>query len=149
MSVFDQLPQEIFRLIGMSLDCRSLRFFSRISQKLYQRLVSTDELIEVIRIILHQNTKLNLIDYTKEELVFLYRARNRQHMISAGSDHSLVLNSRGQVFGFGGNFNGQSGIKDNKGRFYPTLVEDPQFGQMTSISTGTFSSLVPPGPKEM
>jgi alpha-tubulin suppressor-like RCC1 family protein len=44
-------------------------------------------------------------------------------MISSRANYSLVLNSRGQVFGFGFNHHGQLGTGDKKNREIPTLNE--------------------------
>jgi hypothetical protein len=60
--------------------------------------------------------------------------------ISSGRAHSLLLNSRGQVFGTGNNRWGQLGIADclwNKLR----LVSDDKVGKIIAISAGSRHSL--------
>jgi len=39
--------------------------------------------------------------------------------ISCGGHHSLVLDSKGQVFSFGNNKYGQLGLRDNKEKNHP------------------------------
>jgi alpha-tubulin suppressor-like RCC1 family protein len=42
--------------------------------------------------------------------------------ISAGDHHSLIINTKGQIFGFGINENGQLGLGDIRNRYSPTLI---------------------------
>jgi alpha-tubulin suppressor-like RCC1 family protein len=59
--------------------------------------------------------------------------------ISAGYYHSLVLNDRGQVFGFGYNRYGQLGLGDRQNRLIPTLIS---IEGISAISAGALSSLL-------
>jgi alpha-tubulin suppressor-like RCC1 family protein len=43
--------------------------------------------------------------------------------ISAGGEHSLIMNSQGQVFGFGNNTDGRLGLGDTDDKYSPTLIE--------------------------
>jgi alpha-tubulin suppressor-like RCC1 family protein len=58
--------------------------------------------------------------------------------ISAGGEHSLILNSRGQVFSFGKNDRGQLGLGDQIDRSIPTLIDLPD---IVAISAGGEHSL--------
>jgi alpha-tubulin suppressor-like RCC1 family protein len=60
--------------------------------------------------------------------------------ISAGRCHSLILDHRGQVFGFGDNENGQLGLGDQANRYLPVLVL--RVNKIVAISAGGFHSLV-------
>ena len=59
--------------------------------------------------------------------------------ISAGSDHSLVLNDGGKVYSFGGGYNGQLGLSRSIIET-PTLI--PSLNNIISISAGDEHSLV-------
>ena len=66
--------------------------------------------------------------------------------IAAGSYHSLVLSSTGQLFAFGANSFGQLGSTTNVGTYKPnstpTLVSLPGIqGQVTAIAAGVYFSL--------
>jgi alpha-tubulin suppressor-like RCC1 family protein len=61
--------------------------------------------------------------------------------ISAGSHHSLFLNSQGQVFSCGSNEHGQLGLMDLYNQDIPTLIEKTKTIKMVAISAGGFHSL--------
>jgi alpha-tubulin suppressor-like RCC1 family protein len=63
-------------------------------------------------------------------------------MISAGGTHSLICNTKGQVFSFGNNQNGQLGLDDRRNRSSPTLIEYPKFGKIVAVSAGGGHSLI-------
>jgi alpha-tubulin suppressor-like RCC1 family protein len=58
--------------------------------------------------------------------------------ISAGTNHSMILNSQGQVYGFGDNDYGQLGLGGVKERNIPTLIKMPD---IIAISAGDGHSL--------
>jgi alpha-tubulin suppressor-like RCC1 family protein len=63
--------------------------------------------------------------------------------ISAGYDHSLFLNSQGQVYSCGGNEYGQLGIGDDVDeQETPTLIETSEIGKIIAIAAGSFFSLI-------
>jgi alpha-tubulin suppressor-like RCC1 family protein len=62
--------------------------------------------------------------------------------ISAGGEHSLILNSNGQVFSFGGNMCGHLGLGDEKNRNQPTIIKNIGIGRIAAISAGVCHSLI-------
>jgi alpha-tubulin suppressor-like RCC1 family protein len=62
--------------------------------------------------------------------------------ISAGSSHSLVLNSQGQVFGFGNNVCGQIGLGSLRVVRSPKLIDHPEIGRIVAISSGESHNLI-------
>jgi alpha-tubulin suppressor-like RCC1 family protein len=60
--------------------------------------------------------------------------------ISAGRDHSLLLDMKGNVYSFGANYHGQLGLGDNRNRDTPTKIE-PKF-PIIDISAGGTHSLI-------
>jgi alpha-tubulin suppressor-like RCC1 family protein len=67
--------------------------------------------------------------------------------VAAGSDHSLVATSSGQLYAFGYNYSGQLGsttnVKTGKPNPTPTLVSLPgEIGTVTQTAAGSASSLV-------
>jgi alpha-tubulin suppressor-like RCC1 family protein len=62
--------------------------------------------------------------------------------IAAGGAHSLLLNSRGQVYSFGNNNYGQLGLGDQNHRRVPILLDDSRIGRVTAIEAGTYYSLL-------
>jgi alpha-tubulin suppressor-like RCC1 family protein len=61
-------------------------------------------------------------------------------MISAGSGHSLLLDSQGRLSSCGINGNGQLGFGDNQGRLTPSLIENTM-GEIVAVSAGWSHSL--------
>lgn len=61
-------------------------------------------------------------------------------VISAGYDHSLLLNSKGQIFGFGHNRYGQLGLSGCRNKIVPTLIKTPE--KIREISAGGNHSLI-------
>lgn len=62
--------------------------------------------------------------------------------ISAGEFHSLILDSKGQVFSFGENKDGQLGLGAMNFRDIPTLIETSGIGEIVAISAGGSHSLI-------
>jgi alpha-tubulin suppressor-like RCC1 family protein len=64
-------------------------------------------------------------------------------MMAVGSDHSLLLNSEGQVFSFGSGIKGRLGHGDQDIRFIPTKIESlERTGKIVSLAAGGSHSLV-------
>lgn len=61
--------------------------------------------------------------------------------ISAGSEHSLVLDITGEVYAFGSNYYGQLGLNDRINRFEPVMIKNI-CGTITRLSTGAHHSLI-------
>jgi alpha-tubulin suppressor-like RCC1 family protein len=61
--------------------------------------------------------------------------------IAAGGGHSLLLNSKGQVYSFGNNDSGQLGVGDKKDKKEPTLIKETKNGGIVAISAGSSHSL--------
>jgi hypothetical protein len=141
-SLFDHLPEDTLRIIGMRLDCQSLGLFCQISRRFNQLFCQTDKLTAMLRLKLGEITGLDLAQYTRKELGLLCRVGNRNNRIAAGSAHSLILDSQGQVFGFGLNDDGQLGLGDIINRNVPTLIDNISIGQIISVSCGGNHSLL-------
>jgi alpha-tubulin suppressor-like RCC1 family protein len=62
--------------------------------------------------------------------------------ISAGFNHSLILDHRGRVFSFGSNDCGKLGLGDDIHRSSPTLIETSGLGKVVTISTKDEHSLL-------
>jgi alpha-tubulin suppressor-like RCC1 family protein len=60
--------------------------------------------------------------------------------IAVGLTHSLILDSRGQVFSFGSNSSGELGLGVTKRRLIPTLIKN--FPNIIAISAGSSFSLI-------
>ena len=69
---------------------------------------------------------------------------NKEHKIvklDCGADHSLALNSNGQVYGWGENEQGQLGLGDSESRNKPTLLSMVREA-VRDISCGYYHSAV-------
>jgi hypothetical protein len=139
MSVFDRLPKDALKLIGMRLDCQSLSLFCSISTNFNRLFCITDELIGMLRNKLQENTRLDQTTFTRKELGLLCRIGDPNSVLSAGRNHSLVRASQRQVFSFGGNQYGQLGLGDNDNRLAPTLID---ISDIIAVSAGTEHSLI-------
>jgi alpha-tubulin suppressor-like RCC1 family protein len=142
LSVFDKLPKDALRLIGLRLDCRSLGLFCQISSNFNKTFCLSGELTEMLRIKLQETTRLDLTGYTKTELGLLCRIGERRNILAAGAGQSLVLNSRGQVYSFGTDAFGSLGHGRRNSLSSPTLIEIFENGQIISISAGEHHSLL-------
>jgi alpha-tubulin suppressor-like RCC1 family protein len=135
MTFFDLLPLDIWRIIGMNLDCLSLCFLRRTNQKMAS-LITPDELREIVRIKVEKITRMELTDYTKEELGFLFQRSLQSSRLSNRGRSSMILTPERQVFGCGYNFYGQLGLGDTRDRNAHTPIDTSQIGKITAIATG-------------
>jgi alpha-tubulin suppressor-like RCC1 family protein len=140
LSVFDRLPWEILVLIGSSLNCRSLSFFTRISRRF--RDLAEGKLVGMIQTKLHLNTGLEVSHYSKEELGFLGRRERSKWTISAGWYHSLFLDDQGEVLTCGVNARGQLGLGHTQSEKTPQPIKSFRIGPIIAIAGGGRHSLI-------
>jgi alpha-tubulin suppressor-like RCC1 family protein len=62
--------------------------------------------------------------------------------ISAGSSSSFILNSQGQIFGFGNGQSGRLGIGNSMFQYSPVLISGSGIGKVLDITTGQYHSLL-------
>jgi alpha-tubulin suppressor-like RCC1 family protein len=142
ISFFDQLPKETLGIIASNLDCESLSLFCQISSTFNKFFCITGDLTEILRVKLQEETRLDLSHYDQKELGLLCQMNQKKTIISAGTDHSLIVNSQGQVYSFGNNVQGQLGLGDPVNRDTPSLITTPGLGYIISVSAGGRHSLI-------
>lgn len=103
---FDILPIDILNLIFVEIDIKTLVLLPKINKFLND--FGSKELLKLIRIKLKIMTKFNTDSYQLKQLYNLYTLQTAN--ISAGETHSLILNSKGKVYGIGSDFFGQLGL---------------------------------------
>jgi alpha-tubulin suppressor-like RCC1 family protein len=142
LSLFDKLPAEILRFMGMKLDCHSLGLFCRISSRFNQLFCETDQLTEMLRDKLQEINRLDLSQFTRDQLgILCLSSRNKSRM--ATGYHTLAVNSQGQVFGFGSNMNKEANpSRLNAIVSSPKPIRDPNIGSVVAVSTVSGSSLL-------
>jgi alpha-tubulin suppressor-like RCC1 family protein len=96
----------------------------------------------MIRIRLHESTRLDLSQFDKDQLSLLCRRENHSSFLSAGENHSLVLDSKGRVFSFGHNDEYQLGFPDKVSREYPALMREIENDPIKAVSAGHRHSLI-------
>jgi hypothetical protein len=138
-SMFDHLPKEILKFIGMKLDCQSLSLFCQISSRFNEFFCETSEMTEMLRNKLQETTSRNLSHYDRRQLNLLCQRKIKDIILSAGGDHSLVVDFQGRVFGFGLNESGQLGLTDQINRTTPNLIGTVD---VVAISAGSYHSLI-------
>jgi alpha-tubulin suppressor-like RCC1 family protein len=88
-------------------------------------------------------TRLDLTDYTREELRLLHLVGNQDRKIAAGTSHSFFVTSQGQVYVCGEDNLGETGLMmPAQGQILvPTLINRPEMGQIVSMATNSGHSL--------
>jgi alpha-tubulin suppressor-like RCC1 family protein len=142
LSVFDNLPFDVLSTIGRYLDTRTLLWYTRISRRMASLFIESQQLLEIMRIKLQPKVRVDLSLVSKEELGYWLKREN-SIPIAAGGDHSLFLNSQGQVLSCGSNKQGQSGQPGWDIESEPTIIQDPEdeLGKVVAIAAGAEHSL--------
>lgn len=134
-SVYEKLPKELLSEIVLNLDCKNIKLICQVSEKFHDFCDANLESILRRKI----KTRLNISKYNKQQLEKLCQMRNTKY-ISAGQDHSLIYNSKGEIYSFGGNNYGQLGLGDNIDRNVPTLITG--LNNIIDVSADYHTSLI-------
>lgn len=119
-TLFD-LPAELILRIIFLLDVKSI-LLVRLLDKSFNDF-HVKEILTILRFVLNRLTGFNTSQYSLEDLNNLSKLLSAD--ISAGDKHSLVLNSKGDVYSFGMNNLGQLGIENNDAdEHYPVFIPD-------------------------
>jgi alpha-tubulin suppressor-like RCC1 family protein len=90
----------------------------------------------------NEHGQLGLGDNTNERKpYYVTRIQDQVQEVACGSDHTLVLTRKGEVYAMGSNLKGQLGTgKASKGTTSPVLLEELSFCRMVKIRAGSFSA---------
>lgn len=132
------LPDELFCIIMTYVNFRLLIDLFKICRRLYE----TKELEDIFSRKLSSVTGLDLSKYTRNQMIRLSLIYNKKH-ISAGRNHSLMLDEMGYFYCFGGNYCGELGflIDDNDDNYINSPISMKIEG-ITSVYAGTSRSLM-------